>query len=230
MRHAVVTGTSSGIGAAITRRLLDDGFQVTGLDRSAATIEAAGFTAIAVDLADPAARSAALDALDARAASAPVTAIVHAAGIMRGAPLGALDPATGELLWRIHVDAAIALADRLVPRMGAGGRVVLIGSRAARGVVQKSQYGAAKAALVGLAKSWAKEVAPRGITINVVAPAATDTGMLADPARAVIPPETPPFGRLIRPQEIAALVAFLLSDEAAAITGQEIAICGGASL
>jgi NAD(P)-dependent dehydrogenase (short-subunit alcohol dehydrogenase family) len=227
VRHAVVTGTSSGIGAAIARRLLDDGFRVTGLDRSAATIAAAGFTAITVDLADPAARATALDALD---ASAPVTAIVHAAGIMRGAPLGALDPASGELLWRIHVDAAIALADRLVPRMGAGGRVVLIGSRAARGVVQKSQYGAAKAALVGLAKSWAKEVAPRGITINVVAPAATDTGMLADPARAVIPPETPPFGRLIRPQEIAALVAFLLSDEAAAITGQEISICGGASL
>lgn len=227
VRHAVVTGTSSGIGAAIARRLLADGFQVTGLDRSAATIEAAGFAAIAVDLADPAARAAALDAL---VASAPVTAIVHAAGIMRGAPLGALDPAAGELLWRVNVDAATALADRLVPRMGPGGRVVLIGSRAAHGVALKSQYAGAKAALVGLARSWAKEVAARGITVNVVAPAATDTGMLADPARAVVPPETPPFGRLIRPQEIAALVAFLLSEEAAAITGQEIAICGGASL
>jgi 3-oxoacyl-[acyl-carrier protein] reductase len=227
MRHAVVTGSSSGIGAAIARRLLDDGWRVTGLDRAAPSIEAAGFTAIAVDLADPAARKKALDGLD---GSDAVTAFVHAAGVMRGAPLGALDPAAGELLWRVNVDAATMLADRLVPRMGAGGRVVLIGSRAARGVALKSQYAAAKAALVGLTRSWAKEVAARGITINVVAPAATDTGMLADPARAVVPPETPPFGRLIRPQEIAALVAFLLSEEAAAITGQEIAICGGASL
>ena len=114
--------------------------------------------------------------------------------------------------------------------MPAGGRIVLIGSRAARGVAAISQYGAAKAALVALAKSWAKEQVTRGITVNVVAPAATETAMLTDPARVIVPPETPPAGRRIRPDEIAALVAFLLSDDAAMITGQEISICGGASL
>jgi 3-oxoacyl-[acyl-carrier protein] reductase len=224
LQHAVVTGTSSGIGRAVAQALLDRGWRVTGFDLVLPSLDHAAFNAVAVDITDAKARIRALDAVG------DVTALVHAAGIMRGGTLGSLDLAAGEQLWRLHVEAAVALADRLAPRLASGGRIVLIGSRAARGVAAKSQYAAAKAALVGLARSWAKELAPRGITVNVVAPAATDTAMLSDPARAVIPPEVPPMGRLIRPEEIAALVAFLLSDDAAAITGQEIAICGGASL
>jgi 3-oxoacyl-[acyl-carrier protein] reductase len=198
---------------------------VTGFDLTPPAITDPAFRAITVDITDTRA------ALDALGAADRVTALVHAAGIMRGGKLGSLDLAAGETLWRLHVDAAVALADRLAPRLAAGGRIVLIGSRAARGVIAKSQYGAAKAALVGLARAWAKELAPRGITVNVVAPAATETAMLTDPARADTPPaEVPPMGRRILPEEVAALVAFLLSGEAAAITGQEIAICGGASL
>lgn len=225
MAHAVVTGTSSGIGRAIAQRLLDGGWRVTGFDLAAPAITHPAFSAVTVDITD---KRAALDALH---AADGVTALVHAAGIMRGGKLGSLDLAAGEHLWRLHVDAAVMLADRLAPRLTQGGRIVLIGSRAARGVIAKSQYGAAKAALVGLARAWAKELAPRGITVNVVAPAATETAMLTDPARADTPPaEVPPMGRRIFPEEVAALVAFLLSEEAAAITGQEIAICGGASL
>jgi NAD(P)-dependent dehydrogenase (short-subunit alcohol dehydrogenase family) len=222
--HAVVTGTSSGIGEAIARRLLDDGWRVTGFDVAPSSIREAAFHAVSVDLTDTQARRDAIDATH------DVTALVHAAGIMRGGRLGSLDLGANDLLWRVHVDAAIALADRLAPRLTEGGRIVLIGSRAARGVANRSQYGATKAALVSLARSWARELAPRGITVNVVAPAATDTAMLADSGRSTVPPVTPPIGRLIRPEEVAALVAYLLSADAAAITGQEIAICGGASL
>ena len=224
MRTAVVTGTSSGIGAAIATRLLGAGWRVIGLDRAPPTITDAAFAAVTVDLADRSARVEAVAKIEA------ADALVHAAGIMRGGRLGELDHAAGDLLWRIHVDAAIGLADHLAPRLSNGGRIVLIGSRAARGVVAKSQYGAAKAAMVALARAWAKELVGRGITVNVVAPAATETAMMSDPARAIVPPETPPIGRRIKPEEVAALVHFLLSEDAAAITGQEISICGGASL
>ena len=225
MRHAVVTGTSSGIGRAVADRLLVDGCRVTGLDQAAATLSHERFRALEVDLADGAARSAVLSQLGG------ADALVHCAGIMRGARLGQLDLDAGALLWRIHVEAAAALGNHLAPGMGSGGRIVLIGSRASLGAAEKSQYAATKSALIGLARSWAKEVAPRGITVNVVAPASTDTAMLGDPQRASTPPAAlPPIGRRIGPEEVAALVAFLLSPDAAAITGQEIHICGGSSL
>lgn len=222
-RHALVTGASSGIGAAICARLLHEGWQVTGLSRSDPGRGEPGFTHCAVDLLDSAAVVAAL-------ADQRYDALVHAAGLMRGGALGQLDHEAGATLWRLHVDAAARLADLLVPRMPDGGRVVLIGSRGAMGLPGRSQYGATKAALVAMARAWAKELAARGITVNVVAPAATDTPMLRDPARSAAQPMLPPIGRLIAPEEVAALTAFLMRPEAGAITGQHIFVCGGASL
>lgn len=225
-RHAVVTGASSGIGRAIAQALLAAGWRVTGLDLVPAAIVHGSYAHVPVDLTDGA-------AIARSAADLPtVDALVHAAGVLRVGTLGQLDHDGGALMWRLHVDAATRLADAIVPGMAqrGQGRVVFIGSRVAQGMAGRGQYAATKAALIALARSWAAEVAAQGVTVNVVSPAATATGMLNDPARAGSAPRLPPIGRLIEPAEIAALVGFLLSPAAAAITGQDIAICGGSSL
>lgn len=222
MRRAVVTGASSGIGAAVAERLLAQGWAVTGISRMR---PAPGIDHLALDLASVTATE-----LRGALADLSVQALVHAAGILRVAPLGSLDQGDFAAMWLLHVDCAAMLADILLPAMTVGGRVVLIGSRTATGAAGRSQYAASKAALVGLARSWAAEVAPRGITVNVVAPGATETPMLRDPARGSVAPRMPPIGRFVQPGEVAALVSFLLGDEAAAITGQQIVVCGGASL
>jgi 3-oxoacyl-[acyl-carrier protein] reductase len=159
-------------------------------------------------------------------------AFVHAAGLMHTASLGSLDAAAGERMWQVHVHAATLLADALLPRMRAAkaGRVVLIGSRVSGGMAGRSQYAASKAALVSLCRSWAAEVIADGITVNVISPAATDTPMLKSGVRSSSAPKLPPIGRLIDPAEVAELVAYLCSPHASAITGQDIAICGGSSL
>jgi NAD(P)-dependent dehydrogenase (short-subunit alcohol dehydrogenase family) len=222
-RHALVTGASSGIGAAIVERLLRDGWRVTGISRRPGTFDHPAFAHVSLDLAD-------VDAIKAAVADLAPTALVHAAGLLKVAPLGSLSHDDGAAMWRLHVDVAERLADALAPRLPQGGRIIFIGSRTASGAAGRGQYAATKAALVALARSWASELAPRGITVNVVAPAATETPMLKDPTRATIAPKLPPIGRFIRPDEVAAAVAFLLSGEAAAITGQQLVICGGSSL
>jgi NAD(P)-dependent dehydrogenase (short-subunit alcohol dehydrogenase family) len=224
MRHAVVTGASSGIGEAIVKRLLVEGWQITGLSRRAVSHDTPSFTSLSVDISDPADLTTALQTIP------TPQAVIHAAGIMAAAPLGQLENKSGMSLWQLHVQACESLFNYFVSRMEPGGRFVAIGSRTSRGAAGRSQYVATKAAMVGMIRSWAAELAPRGITANVVAPGATQTPMLSAQGRETSPPKFPPMGRMITPEEVAGLVNFLLSDEAGAITGQEIMICGGASL
>ncbi|MGP9819432.1 SDR family NAD(P)-dependent oxidoreductase [Salinarimonas sp. NSM] len=227
--HALVTGASSGIGAAIAERLIRDGWRVTGLDREPPRSSDLRSRAILVDLADGDALDGVLDVL-VREGDAPV-AIVHAAGLMRSDASAGHDEPPGLALWSVHVAAAHRLVERLAPSMPDGrGRVVVLSSRAGDGRAGRALYAASKAALTGLVRSWAAALVPRGVTVNAIAPATVDTPMLRDPARADAPIAPLPIGRIIRPDEIAALAALLLSEDGGAITGQVLTVCGGASL
>lgn len=223
-RRAVVTGASSGIGLAISKTLLDDGWSVIGLSRTIPDISDPNLEFIPIDLLDcPAFESVLRDI-------GSVDAIIHAAGILRVGRHDEVDLEDGETMWRLHMNCAAQMVKYLTPDMPVGGRIVLIGSRVAAGVAGRSLYAASKAALIGYARSVAAELTERRITVNVIAPGATDTPMLRDPKRAGVPPNLPPFGQFVKPEEVAALAGFLLSDGAASLTGQHIVVCAGASL
>ncbi|GAB6903435.1 SDR family NAD(P)-dependent oxidoreductase [Kineosporia succinea] len=220
----LVTGVSSGIGRAIAGRLVAEGREVVGVSRR--DPELPGLEWIPADLTDADDLASLLTSLVTRR----LDSLVHAAGVQFSAPVGELDHEDGAWMWRLHVDVPSRLVDALAPTLPEGARIVVIGSRTATGVAGKSQYSATKAALVGLTRSWAMELAPRRITVNVVAPGPTDTAMLADPNRAATPPKVPALGRFVQPSEVAGMTAFLLGPDGGSVTGQHLVICGGASL
>ena len=237
MRRALVTGGASPIGAAVARRLAEDGAHViihahSGAARAAAlaaAIVAAGGSAEAAtfDLADAAATATAVEAL---LAAGPIQILVHNAGTHDDAPMAGMSATQWHSVIDVSLNGFFHVAQPLLlPMIGTRwGRIVAMSSISAiMGNRGQANYAAAKAGLTGAVRSLSLECAPRGVTANVVAP-----GIIESPAiTAVMSREQiaklVPARRAGRPEEVAELVGFLASDRAGYITGQTISVNGG---
>ena len=231
---AVVTGGSAGIGRAICETLLGEGRRVVSLDRAPATFAHPQLTAIAVDLAD---RDATRRVAAEVAATHAPTTLVHNAGVIRPALLADVKLDDLDALVELHLGAAIQLVQAVLPGMRERrfGRIVLISSRAALGAATRTAYSATKAALLGLARTWALELAADGITVNVVAPGPIRTDMY----HAVVPAGSEqdqrlaasiPVGRIGEAGDVARAVAFFAAPANGFVTGQTLFVCGGSSV
>jgi 3-oxoacyl-[acyl-carrier protein] reductase len=230
-RHIIVTGASRGIGAAITQHFLDLGDTVVALSRSGTAPEGCALS-LAVDVANSEALNEAVKT--AIAAHGPVNTVVINAGVTRdGLAMRMSDEQWREVL-STDLDGAFYTARATMASMvrAREGSIIFIGSISPFiGVPGQANYAAAKAGLVGLARSLAKEVATRGITVNVVAPGLIDTDMTSDLGAAKDQMSSMiPMGRIGQPSDIAGLVGFLASNHSRYITGAVIAVDGGLSL
>jgi len=244
-RHALVTGASRGIGAAIAARLDALGARVTLVARDRAALEARAAAlrrghALVADLLDP---EAVETAFAAAAQRAPIDILVNNAGAAQSAPLARTD----EALWRFMIEVNLSSVYRctraVLPAMVARGwgRVANVASVAGlRGYAYVSAYCAAKHGVIGLTRALAMEAAQAGVTVNAVCPGYTETALLAAAIDniAATTARTPeqarrdllhasPQRRFVQPEEVAATVAWLCLPESAAITGQAIAVAGG---
>jgi 2-hydroxycyclohexanecarboxyl-CoA dehydrogenase len=243
-RVALVSGAAQGLGRAIATRLAAEGARVAVNDRepSAALDEVAehtgGFAAPA-DVSDPAAVRGMVEAVEAELGAVEVLAANHA--YMTMAPFLEHER---EDWWRnvdVNLSGTFFLIRAVVPGMlrAGGGRIVVIASEfGAVGWANAGAYAASKAGLISLTKTLGRELGPRGILVNALAPGIMDTPQLDVDARdAGVSPEEirrryaaeSPLRRIGRPQEMAALVAFLASDGAGAIVGQILQPNGGTS-
>jgi NAD(P)-dependent dehydrogenase (short-subunit alcohol dehydrogenase family) len=240
-RTALVTGGTSGIGLAVVRRFVEEGAHVvvTGRRQEPLDAVAAEFgdavTVVRADASDPADVAVLVEAVAARGTG------LHAVHVNAGlGEFKALADVTAE-----DIDTALATNVRgttltiqgALPFLSEGAAIVVTGSTAATGTERSfGLYGGSKAAVATLTRTWAAELAPRGVRINTVVPGPTETpgfkGLLPGDGDALVQQVAAglPFGRLLRPEEVAAVVLFLVSDQSSGMTGSEVLVDGGSSI
>ena len=231
---AAVTGGSAGIGKAICEDLLAQGYEVVSLALQRCDIDHPKLHSIEVDLMDRAATARAVHDLVQRF---EVTTVVHNAGVIRPALIADVKLQDLDALVELHLASAIQLVQAALPAMRARrfGRVVLLSSRAAVGAASRTVYSATKAALMGMARTWALELAGDGITVNVVAPGPIRTDMFyevipagSDKERALA--ASVPVKRLGEVADVARAVRFFADPANSYVTGQVLYVCGGTSV
>lgn len=227
----VLTGVSRGIGAATARYLSELGYHVIGVARTKPQDFDGTFRQI--DLGDPSAKQAFAEIAQ---EFAPTRLVANAGYVDAKLVEDVTDEGFDQTI-RVNLQSQIWAMQAMIPAMRAAqfGRIVMIGSRASLGKPERATYSASKAALTGLARTAALELAPDGVTVNVISPGPFETEMFAS-----LQPEgsekrakfmaNVPMKRVGKPEEIAATIAFFLSEGSGFVTGQNLFICGGLSL
>ncbi len=231
---AVVTGASAGIGKVICEHLLRDGYQVIAMARRPTDIVHPKLHSVCVDLTDRQATGMAVAEIAQRF---EIDTVIHNAGVIRPALLADVKLSDLDALLDLHLGGAIQLVQAALPAMRRKkfGRVVLMSSRAALGLATRTSYSATKAGMLGMARTWALELAPDGITVNVVAPGPIRTDMFYDVIEKGSDKEKQiaasiPVKRLGESEDVARAVDFFINAGSGFVTGQVLYVCGGTSV
>ena len=234
---ALVTGGSRGIGRAICQALDAEGARIilhyghngAAAEAARTSLRRSDARVVQADLGSPDAIARLADVLD----DDSLDILVNNAGVWKPTPLGPTDEATVDDILATNLKGVFWLTQALLPKLRLGARIVNVSSTAGRVGIGggRSLYGATKAAIDSLTKSWALELAPRGIRVNAVAPGYVETDMtaahLADPATRAHALSRHPLGRLGTPDDVARAVVFLCSRDGAFVTGQSLNVSGG---